>query len=139
MNKVLGATALAILLGATAAIAQTTSPTSPSASTPAEKMAPPPASTTTVTKDGLVLTEAQANAWVKKAVYSSDGKNVGEVTALKRDASGKVSELQAGIGGFIGIGETQVRVMPAQFKLESDRVVLSLTAEEVKTLPKIVK
>ena len=134
MNKLLGATALAIVLGATAAVAQTTAPASP----PAEKMSPP-ASTTTVTKDGLVLTEAQATAWVKKAVYSSDGKNVGEVTALKRDASGKVSELQAGIGGFIGIGETQVRVMPAQFKLENDRVVLSLTAEQVKTLPKIVK
>ena len=135
MNKFLGATALAIVLGATAAVAQTTAPASPSA----EKMSPPAASTTTVTKDGLVLTEAQANAWIKKAVYSSDGKNVGEVTALKRDASGKVAELQAGIGGFIGIGETQVRVMPAQFKLENDRVVLSLTAEQVKALPKIVK
>ena len=135
MNKLLGATALAIVLGATAAVAQTTAPASP----PAEKMSPPAASTTTVTKDGLVLTEAQANVWIKKAVYSSDGKNVGEVTALNLDASGKVSELQAGIGGFIGIGETQVRVMPAQFKLENDRVVLSLTAEQVKTLPKIVK
>jgi hypothetical protein len=87
----------------------------------------------------LVLTEAQANAWIKKAVFSSDGKNVGEVTALKHDASGKVPELQAGIGGFIGIGETQVRVMPAQFKLENDRVVLLLTAEQVKTLPKVAK
>ena len=140
MNKLLGATALAIVLGATAAVAQTTAPASPPASKPAvEKMSPPAASTTTVTKDGLVLTEAQATAWIKKAVYSSDGKNVGEVTALKRDASGKVAELQAGIGGFIGIGETQVRVMPAQFKLENDRVVLSLTAEQVKALPKIVK
>ena len=135
MNKILGATALAILLGGTAAVAQTTAP----APTPAEKMSPPASSTTTVTKDGLVLTEAQANAWIKKAVYSSDGKNVGEVTALKRDVSGKVAELQAGIGGFIGIGETQVRVMPAQFKLENDRVVLSLTAEQVKALPAIVK
>ena len=134
MNKLLGATALAIVLGATAAVAQTTAPASP----PAEKMSPP-ASTTTVTKDGLVLTEAQANAWIKKAIYSSDGKNVGEVTALKRDASGKVAELQAGIGGFIGIGETQVRVMPTQFKLQNDRVVLSLTAEQVKALPAIVK
>ncbi len=135
MNKFLGATALAIVLGATAAVAQNTSPASP----PAEKISPPAASTTTVTKDGLVLTEAQANAWIKKAIYSSDGKNVGEVTALKRDASGKVAELQAGIGGFIGIGETQVRVMPAQFKLQNDRVVLSLTAEQVKALPAIVK
>ncbi len=135
MNKLLGATALAVVLGATAAVAQNTSPASP----PAEKISPPAASTTTVTKDGLVLTEAQANAWIKKAIYSSDGKNVGEVTALKRDASGKVAELQAGIGGFIGIGETQVRVMPAQFKLQNDRVVLSLTAEQVKALPAIVK
>jgi PRC-barrel domain len=135
MNKSLGATALAVLLSATAAVAQTASPASP----PVEKMSPPAASTTTVTKDGLVLTEAQANAWIKKAVYSSDGKNVGEVTALKRDASGKIAELQAGIGGFIGIGETQVRLMPAQFKLENDRVVLSLTGEQVKALPKIVK
>jgi hypothetical protein len=135
MNKVIGATALAIVLGATAAVAQTTAPTT----SPVEKTAPPAASTTTVTKDGLVLTEAQANAWIKKAVFSSDGKNVGEVTALKRDASGKVAELQAGIGGFIGIGETQVRVMPAQFKLENDRVMLSLTAEQVKSLPAIAK
>jgi hypothetical protein len=135
MKNLIGATALAVVLGATVAVAQTTAPASPSA----EKMSPPATSTTTVTKDGLVLTEAQANAWIKKAVYSSDGKNVGEVTALKRDASGKVAELQAGIGGFIGIGETQVRVMPAQFKLDNDRVVLSLTAEQVKTLPKMVK
>ena len=142
MNKILGATALAVLLGATAAMAQTTSLDSPPASKPdtAEKMAPPAASTTTVTKEGLVLTEAQkANAWIKKAVFSSDGKNVGEVTSLKRDASGKVAELQAGIGGFLGMGETQVRLMPAQFKLENDRVVLSLTTEQVKALPPIAK
>lgn len=135
MNKLLGATALAIVLGATATVAQTTAP----ATTPAEKMSPPASSTTTVTKDGLVLTETQANAWIKKTVYSSDGKNVGEVTALKRDASGKVVELQAGIGGFIGFGETHVRVMAAQFKLENDRVVLSLTAEQVKALPAVAK
>jgi PRC-barrel domain protein len=135
MNKLLGATALAIVFGTTAAVAQTTTPASP----PAEKMSPPAASTTTVTRDGLVLTEAQANAWIKKSVFSSDGKNIGAVTALKRDASGKVAELQASIGGFLGIGETQVRVVPPQFTLENDRVVLSLTAEQVKTLPKIVK
>ena len=74
----------------------------------------------------------------EKGRVQQQRKDVGEVTALKRDASGKVAELQAGIGGFIGIGETQVRVMPTQFKLQNDRVVLSLTAEQVKTLPKIV-
>ena len=102
-------------------------------------MSPPAASTTTVTKDGLVLTEAQANAWIKKAVYSSDGKNVGEVTALKRDASARSLSCKRALAALSASGETQVRVMPAQFKLENDRVVLSLTAEQVKALPKIVK
>ena len=131
MNKLLGATALAIVLGATAAVAQ--------AETAAEKTSPPAESTTTTTKDGLVLTEAQANTWIKKTVYSSDGTSVGAVTALKRNADGKVSELQASVGGFLGMGERQVRVMPEQFRLANDRVVLALTAEQVKTLPAIVK
>jgi hypothetical protein len=131
MNKLLSATALAIVLGATAAVAQ--------AETAAEKTSPPAESTTTTTKDGLVLTEAQANTWIKKTVYSSDGTSVGAVTALKRNADGKVSELQASVGGFLGMGERQVRVMPEQFRLANDRVVLALTAEQVKTLPAIVK
>jgi hypothetical protein len=131
MNKLLSATALAIVLGATAAVAL--------ADTVAEKTSPPAASSTTTTKDGLVLTEAQAQTWIKKTVYSSDGTSVGAVTALKRDANGKVSELQASVGGFLGIGETHVRVMPDQFRLANDRVVLSLTAEQVKTLPAIAK
>jgi hypothetical protein len=139
MNKVLGITALAVLLGATAAIAQTTAPTGPPASKPGTADTPPGASSTTVTNEGLVLTDAQAKAWIKKAVFSSDGKNVGEVTALQRDASGKVTEMQAGIGGFLGMGETQVRLMPPQFKLVNDRAMLSFTAEQVKTLPKIAK
>jgi len=141
MNKILGVTALAVLLSTTAAMAQTTSPASQPATKPGpvENTTPPAASTTTVTNEGLVLTEAQAKDWIKKAVFSSDGKNVGEVRAVQRDASGKVAELQAGIGGFLGMGETQVRVMPPQFKLVNDRVVLSLTAEQVKMLPSIAK
>jgi PRC-barrel domain len=137
MNKILGATALSVLLGTTAAYAQT-SPASPSASKPgvADTATPPAASATTVPTAGIVLTEAQAKTWIKKVVYSSDGKKVGEVTALKLDASGKVAELHAGVGGFLGIGVRQIQVMPSQFKLENDRVVLSIIADEVKILPK---
>lgn len=72
-------------------------------------------------------------------VYSGDDKNLGEVAAIARDTSGKVSELRADIGGFLGIGETRVRVMPAEFKLLSDKVVLNLTAEAAKALPRIAK
>ena len=141
MSKILGATALAILIGTTAAMAQSTAPSAPPASKSEtlDKVTPPAASTTTMTDHGLVLTEEQAKNWIDKAVFSSDGKNVGEVAAIQRDASGKATGLHVDIGGFLGIGQTRVQVMPTQFKFDKDRVVLSLTAEQVKTLPKIAK
>jgi hypothetical protein len=116
-------------------------PANPPANKPGavENKAPPAASTAATTNKGLTLAEAQAKNWLKKAVISSVGKNVGDVTAIKRDSSGTVTQLQAGIGGFLGMGETQVQVMPARFTLQNDRVDLSLTAEQVKTLPRVVK
>lgn len=153
--KLLFATALAVsALAATAAFAQTpapstapagkievTPPLSPSAASPSAPAAPSastaqvgPASTT-----AMVMSDEQAKAWVNKVVYSSDDKNLGEVAALARDSSGKVSELHADIGGFLGLGETRVRVMPADFKLMTDKVVLNITADAAKTLPQIAK
>ena len=87
----------------------------------------------------LALTEQAAKAWVDRPVYSSDGQKLGEVAALLRTADNKVSELQADIGGFLGIGEHRVRLAPGQFSFHSDRVVLDLTAAQAKELPKIQK
>ncbi len=47
--------------------------------------------------------------------------------------------MHADIGGFLGIGETRVRVLPAQFSIGTDRIVLGMTAEQAKTLPHIPK
>jgi len=87
----------------------------------------------------LALTEQAAKVWVDRPVYSSDGQKLGEVAAFLRTADNKVTELQADIGGFLGIGEHRIRLAPAQFSLHSDRVVLDLTAAQAKELPKIQK
>jgi uncharacterized protein YidB (DUF937 family) len=85
------------------------------------------------------LTEQAAKAWVDRPIYSSDGQKLGEVAALLRTADNKVSELQADIGGFLGIGEHRVRLAPGQFSFHNDRIVLDLTAAQAKELPKIQK
>jgi hypothetical protein len=85
------------------------------------------------------LTEEQAKSWIDKRVFSSDGKELGEVAAFKRDADNTVTEMHADLGGILGIGETRVSVAPAQFQLQKDRVVLNLTAEQSKALPKVNK
>jgi hypothetical protein len=87
--------------------------------------------------NGTALTDEQAKGWIDKVVYDSDGKKFGEVAAFARDGSGKVTEMHADTGGFLGLGQTRVRVMPSQFKLIDDRAVLLITAEQAKTLPKV--
>ena len=97
----------------------------------------PPAPITAAAK--LSLTEEQMKTWIGKPVYSSDDKKIGEVVAFARDANNTVTEMHAGIGGFLGLGETNVRVMPAQLTLKGDRVILNVTAAQAKDLPKVLK
>jgi hypothetical protein len=88
---------------------------------------------------GISLTEQEALTWIKKPVYSSEGKDIGKVAAFQRDADNKVIGMHADVGGFLGLGETRINLTPAQFKLQGDRVVLSLTAVEAKDLPAVKK
>jgi hypothetical protein len=85
------------------------------------------------------ITEQEAKAWVGRAVYSSDGKKLGEVAAILRTPDNKITELRADIGGFLGIGEHQIALPAAIFALHNDRVVLNLTAAAAKGLPKVAK
>lgn len=85
----------------------------------------------------LVLTDQQANAWVGKPVYSSDNKKIGQVVAFARGADNVVSEMHADIGGFLGLGETRVKLTADQIGLEEGRIVLDATAAQAKDLPKL--
>jgi hypothetical protein len=87
----------------------------------------------------VTLTEDQAKEWVDKPVFSSDGKEIGEVAEFKRSSDNKVTELHADLGGFLGMGETRVKLSPSEFKLQGDRVVLNITEAQAKALPKMEK
>jgi hypothetical protein len=117
---------------ATAQMKQETTPATPAAKPESTK----PGSAMQAQEAKITLTDEQAESWVDKPVYSSDGKEVGEVVAFKRGADNTVLELHADMGGLLGLGETRVKVTPAQFKLQNDRVVLSMTEAQAKNLPK---
>ena len=84
----------------------------------------------------LSLTELEGKTWVDKPVYTSDGFNIGEVVDFQRDAANNVVGMHADIGGLLGFGQTRVNITTLQFKLNGDRVVLGMTAEQAKSLPK---
>jgi hypothetical protein len=110
----------------------------PAANDPAASPAPSDSAAVTA-GDSVLLTDAEAKAWIDKVIFSSDGKNVGEVAAFARDSKGNISEMHADVGGFLGLGETRVRILPSEFKLAKDRVVLNFAADKIKTLPHLEK
>jgi len=138
MQKLILAIVVASLMASVTALAQTAPSTPPANQGPSavEKEMAPRASQS-VAPESITLTDEQAKGWIDKVVYDSHGKKFGEVAAFARDGSGKVTEMHADIGGFLGMGQTRVRVMPSQFKLIDDRAVLSITAEQAKALPKV--
>ena len=140
MQKLFITTMAAALLASASVFAQTTSPTPttlPAAMPPV--VTTPPSASAPSTSAPITRTEQQAMAGIDKVVYSSDGKNVGEVAAFMRDASGVVTEMHIDIGGMMGLGETRVRLTPAQFRLASDRVTVQLSEAQIKALPAIAK
>ncbi|WP_072374479.1 PRC-barrel domain-containing protein [Hyphomicrobium sp. NDB2Meth4] len=69
-------------------------------------------------------------AWIGRAVYSSDGKNVGEVAAISGDS------VYVDVGGFLGIGESRVLLDNGNLEaVQPDRITLKMTEAEVKSLP----
>lgn len=162
MYKLLSSASVLAILTVAPALAQTTPPatsqdkspsmtqgqtpstpsTGQSSSTPSmtqDKSATSPSASQPSTTTAMTMTEDEAKKWVDKSVYSSDGQELGEVAEIKRSSDNKVTELHADIGGFLGMGESRVKVEPSEFTLQGDRVVLNLTAEQAKALPKMEK
>lgn len=134
MQKLIPVAAATVLLATSGAFAQTP-PTAPAEKMETRPVAPPMRQPTVQTPPKL--SEPEAKALIDAAVITSDNKTVGEVYAIQRDNEGKVIELQADIGGFLGIGETRVRLLPSQFTVSNKRIILTLTAEQVNALPRI--
>jgi hypothetical protein len=136
--KKMRAFVLAILLVpalAFGAVAQGTPAPAPTPQT--EQQATPPAAGSEKVRENLVLTEAQAQEWVGKPIYSSDGNKIGDVAAFARGTDNIVTEMHADIGGFLGLGQTRVKLTPTQFELKGDRVIIDMTSAQAKDLPKV--
>ncbi len=139
--------AAALATGSTIALAQTSTETNPAdTQAPAEKMAPMNDSaagssqsgmSTGMSEDGLKdLTAADAQNWVGKRIYSQDGSDIGEIQEVQTTGE-EVKFFHADIGGFLGLGETRVKIEPSQLSMDGEKLVLNMTEAQAKDLPKV--
>jgi len=137
MRSITLAAALASALAISALAADTTTTVDPVTAPAATATTSAPSPVAKRAGTSLTLTEQDGLTWTNKPVYSLDGTNLGKVVDFQRGTDNGVVSMHADVGGFWGMGMTRVNLMAPQFKLQGDRVVLTLTAAEVKALPAI--
>ena len=157
-SRMAATSAIALALAAPA-YAQTTTPTpsatpppspSDSSSSSGSTMGGTTQGSTTETPStptasaGEVITEQQSGQTLSSDLICM------KVVGANQESIGKVSELiiendqvigaVLDVGGFLGLGKTRVRLLPSQFTVTAEnKVQLSLTADQVKSLPALEK
>jgi len=69
------------------------------------------------------------------SVFSSDGKDVGQVVEAMRGPDGKIQSVQIQIGRLLGIGDKVVSIDADKLQEMGDRIRLKLGADQVRLLP----
>lgn len=111
--------------GAATAYAQTTSP-------PATTPAP-------VVRDrvaGPAFT-ADTRKLIGRNVQDVENRTIGEIEAIYLDSAGRVDSVIIGVGGFLGMGERNVRVAWTDIAVANngEKVTTALTKDQLKALP----
>ena len=164
MNRFLTTTALALMLGAASALAQSPEapmqpeppsamPSEPSMKAPDQSSEAPKAITPDKSAENAGSTQGTAqflseqktddmlaSTIIGKSAYNSRDENIGEVNDLVTDRSGKIVAALIGVGGFLGIGEKDVAVRFEDLKLARDennnvKVGLNLSKETLASAP----
>lgn len=72
---------------------------------------------------------------VGKDVYGSNNENIGEVEDVVMGSNNQVQSALVDVGGFLGIGARRVAVPIDNLRLEGDRLVSSMTRQQIEQLP----
>jgi hypothetical protein len=108
----------ATALLSTAALAQTTAPKDPAAAPSAQSSSTPKAEAKPVQNQSS--TEWRSSKVVGLYVYNDANERLGTINELLMDSSGKVAKAVIGVGGFLGIGESDIAVEFDKLKFSNE-------------------
>lgn len=101
---------------------------------------------TPVVEDVILFTEVDyspislASNIMKADAYTIGGEKIGDVFDIVLDENGRAIAITVGVGGFLGIDETNVAIPMSKVSLERDgsslKVIADVTKEEVKEAAK---
>ena len=110
--------------GAAAAYAQPQQATSPAPSATANTTLAPSAT-------------ADTRKLIGRNIKNADGDTIGEIKSIYINKDGKVDSVMVGVGGFLGVGDREVRIAWSDLKItdNGEKVMVNMTKDELKAKP----
>lgn len=124
----------AVITGlAATASAQTTSP---APATPPTASPTTPSSVPATTKPMSGPQAADAKKLIGRNVKNLDGDTIGEIESVYISADGTVDSVMVGVGGFLGIGEREVRLAWKDLQIadNGEKVTVNTTKDQLKSM-----
>lgn len=79
--------------------------------------------------------QRKISEYFERNIYLADGTEIGEIEDLLLDTGNRIVAAVVEIESRLGIGERRVAIPLESMKIESDRLVLNMTAEQLGRLP----
>ena len=125
--KHFAASLVATALLSTAAFAQTPAPATKDPAPTAQSSSTPRAETPARPEQTQSANEWRSSKVVGLYVYNDANERLGSINDLLMDSSGKVAKAVIGVGGFLGIGESNIAVNFDQLKFVNEPMRTSST------------
>jgi outer membrane biosynthesis protein TonB len=72
---------------------------------------------------------------VGKTLYDRNNKSVGQIESAQEGSTGNILSAELDVGGFLGLGTRRVAIPADQLQLEGDRLITSMTDDQIRNLP----
>ncbi len=101
-----------------------------------QQAAGPPASTTVDSKMAPSAT-ADTRKLIGRNIKNADDETIGEIKSIYINKEGKVDSVMVGVGGFLGMGDREVRIAWSDLKItdNGEKVMVNMTKDELKAKP----
>jgi sporulation protein YlmC with PRC-barrel domain len=101
-----------------------------------QQAASPPASTTIESKMAPSAT-ADTRKLIGRNIKNADGDTIGEIKSIYINKDGKVDSVMVSVGGFLGVGDREVRIAWSDLKItdNGEKVTVNMTKDELKAKP----
>ena len=80
---------------------------------------------------------ADTRKLIGRNIKNADGETIGEIKSIYINKDGKVDSVMVGVGGFLGVGDREVRIAWSDLRItdNGEKVMVNMTKDELKAKP----